>query len=340
MKSITLAVTVFFTLSLAAQTKKAPPAKTSQNKPTLGALTNAQANTIVDYVNHINEFLETKVYLESVQNNLNYVNEGAYSSDKNFNSLRNLQNKYKPLQEWIDEYKESNEGYVITNAPAVCGNQSKEKVNKNLSIIDVNFKQLNDLVLSTQSLIDKSNNFKVSGSYDKAIEELEKINTNYSAISNAMDTIYDELSELGYRAEEVTLDKHPMKTEIFDMKKTMKGAKDALKWMTRGEKDKIITNYPLVDAKIESLKTYRNKYGDAYKDMAKGNSYQMARAQVKAFYERLDKFFSEIGDIKKSLEGKDKQAEEDADAFQKGLITTYELLVGDYNSFVNTNNDD
>jgi hypothetical protein len=338
MKPIILAMSILFAINLSSQTKKTAPAKATP-KVNSGALTNAQANQMVDYVNHINSFLETKVYLENVQYNLNNLNNGAYAESKNFSSLRNLQNKYKPLQEWIEEYKESNEGYIVTNTPAVCGAKTKEKVNKNLNIIDANFKQLDGLVLSTQTIIDESKNFKAVGSYDKAMVELEKINTNYTSISNAMDTIYDELSELGYRAEEVTLAKHPMKTEIFDMKKTMKGAKDVLKWMTRGEKDKIVANYPLVDSKIESLKSYRNKYGDAYKDMAKGNNYQMARAQVKEFYERLDKFFSEIGNIKKSFEGKDKKSVKDADAFQKGLITTYELLVGDYNSFVNTNNE-
>ncbi len=338
MKPIILALAIFFAVNLSSQTKKAAPAKTS-NKAATVALTSAQANQIVNYVNHINSFLETKVYLENVQYNLNNLNEGAYSESKNFSSLRNLQNKYKPLQEWIDDYKESNDNYIIINTPAVCGIKTKEKINKNLSIIDVNFKQLNDLVLSTQSLIDESKNFKTEGAYDKAIAELEKINTSYLFISNAMDTIYDELSELGYRAEEVTLAKHPMKTEIFDMKKTMKGAKDILKLMTRSENETIVANYVAVDSKLGNLKSFRSKYGEAYKDMAKGNDYQMSRAQVKAFYERLDKFFSEVGNIKKSLAGSTEKDKEDADAFQKGLITTYELLVSDYNSFVNTNNE-
>jgi hypothetical protein len=336
-----LFATLLLTLSLlqiSAQSKK-PPAKTASATSTT-AMSMAQANAIIDYVNHLEEFIRTKWNVDYLREQLNTLNEQANGKSRNFNSLSRLSNNYKPFQDLVNDYKDGNEGYVITNVPAACGIPCKTKITKHLELVDQQLKEMDATAGKAKELVDGSNSFKKEGSYEQAIAEVDKLNQIYLKASASLDSIYDETAELGFRGEEVTLAKHPMKTEIFDMKRSLKMAREVLVMMSASEKPKVESFYPEVDKKIGQLKTYMTKY-ENYNTKSKGISQEQSRTQVKEFFERTAKFCSQVEVIKKSFAEQKKTAfgEPAAPGEQDALATLYDLVLSDFNSFVNSNND-
>jgi hypothetical protein len=336
MKHVIISLVFLFPVFGFAQPKKQSPAK----QQTATTLTKADANKLVAYVNNLSEFLQTKCTDENFLGVLDRLSENISKKDKSMtiaSRLRGNLGLYSPFVELVQDFKEGNEDkVVITNVPACSGAESVAKLKLYFAQYATESKTMDSAAKKVFDYLDDNfalKNMNDMSAFKANVDQMYHAYDNMGVVKN---NIYDVIGDLGDRAEEVTLAKHPMKTEIMDMKKELRLTRVCLDLMMVDDVEKLKGNFLKLDETTTTMKTVRAKYGDQYNVSLKGISMESKRANVKNVFESVDAFLKIMDNLKTLVNGSAKK--EMIDREQKSAITKYELLVSDFNSFVNDNN--
>lgn len=324
-------ITASFSLYGFGQAKKTPP---KQTPATSGGMTTQKASSIIEYTNSVQSLLSEYLPVIGLFQGAEVLNESY--ANKHYDIL-DLQRLYKPYKESLQEYiseKKSNPTIphaAINTADKTFLSQAFGEQEKQLNSIGSDINRLVYLV-DDQSLELKNKKDKT-----EADALVLNVNKNLEALQNTREKIYDKIDEIGITAEEVILQKHPLKVEIIDMKKCLNKA-GKIRQAGYQDDETIKKNSIEISQLTEELKTIVVKY-ESYK--TKDNVYSKSedmKHSMKIFYEHTKHFIGKtnqlLADSKKS-----KIDDDQMDGDRIDLKEAYDLMLAEYNTFVDINNE-
>lgn len=334
MKKKVLPIFIIFlvtTNSIFAQ--KGKPATPTQ-ATTLSAAEKEKANKMITYTNSLQEFLSQYIPTKNISLPLNTYQE-AIETESTFFNTETLDESFKTVGQAITDYK-NDKGTNPTEPPAIIGIENQAFIKTKIaecSNLYEKIKTLNNSLkpLTKDNTLEKTDFSKVKSIVDEMYATLDKI-------YDVQDNLYDRIDEIGLQAESITLSNHPMKTEILDMKTVMNKSKKVFSLLAQSTPNQAKENIQEIINLETQAQLISDKYGEKYtaEGSGKNNSIEL-RSAVKRFFEQVANYYWHVEEIITEI----KNDKIDLDEWSTKVNMqkdNYELLVGEYNTFVSVNN--
>lgn len=336
-KKITLVIITFFCAisGVFAQKKKpATPTKSTTKTASIPVAEKEKANKMISYTNSLQDFLSQYIPTTTISLPLSTYQEAIETESTYFNT-ETLDESFKTVGQAITDYK-NDKGSNPTEPPAIIGSENQAFIKAKIaecSNLYEKIKTLNNSLkpLTPDNNLEKSNFSKVKNIVKEMYATLDKI-------YEVQDNLYDRIDEIGLQAESITLSNHPMKTEILDMKIVMNKSKKVFSLLAQNTPNQAKENIQ----EIKNLETQALLIGDKYADKytaegsGKNNSIEL-RSAVKRFFEQVANYYWHVDEIVTEIKN-EKIDPEEWNTKVKMQKDNYELLVGEYNTFVSVNN--
>lgn len=332
MKKAILAIFVLACTVVSAQKPKTKP-KTATTTST--QMTAADANKIVIFYNSTHKFLDEYFKVQDIYNYFDGASAAVqgieYTADTD--RLYNF-DSFAQASEYMTSYVAANPSEYsnpINPTPAV-GKENvtffqnkwlamEQESSKILSIY--NDKKAQEIISGRFELRSKAKAKEAQAIVDEMKPLVEELYKNHQEV-------LDKLDELADEAESVVLQKHPLRNEILDMKKTLRITGKIAKLGMVENVDEFEKSLPELDKLMVSLNEMNEKY----------KTYQVAnnlgrenglRTDAKLFFNQVNDYITTINEIKTNY----KTNKYRVDQFKTG----YNLVGSQYENFVNHNND-
>jgi len=332
------------TLTLQAQQKTTPAKKPTTGSTSAGSkLTTQDANDIITYNNSIRIFLGSEDKYLRLQDFATFYNRAA-DQVHNTDGTRPAA-KANPVSDRNGNFDEAYKSYMSDIKAA-----RKELVDiytppKQIKQENITYfkTKLDELKVANQACFEQ---YKVCEKYfrdyfvlrDKSqrkeiAEQLDLLATRIEALYTIEEEISDRMEVIGDMAEEVTLAKHPMKKEIFDMRKALRINNQVQKIIQSSSDASITENSKTLDSLSSELEKINAKY-KTY-DANKGPGSQAMRIAVSSFFAK-EGTQALVAQIKKAQENAS-NPKELTQTRGKVKYAGY-VMTNSYDSFLRANN--
>ncbi|GEM_PF-2392818 len=273
-------------LSLIANAQKAKPKATppknttaAKSAATSSKLTNADAGKIISYNNSVREFLE-KPYFGLSHTRSFYtevINELAGPNNNHvFDPYKNGHEDFdKVYTKFLDEIKSRRQDLTDPlNPPAIIGAADVSFCKTKIEELKTAYAACYEQYKLVAPFFTENLDIRDKKKAKEAAEAIEKYKPFAQKVYDTEYEIYTKLSELGDRAEDVTLAKHPLKNEIKDIRKTMRTTQKIAAILDEEENPSVAyieskeTELKQLNAELEAMS---DKYKN-YKFSTQGNS--------------------------------------------------------------------
>lgn len=323
-------------IELSAQTKKKA---TTTRKATTSktGLTSADANQIVKFNNSVNSLFKTYFNIDHTGEFYSFVNtalaeRGRRSKTTVYDTYRG-KDTFDASLERYNAYAGSTSDLMDPTAPPVAIGTA------NISFFKTKWSELN---VAYQACVDKHN--VIMDFLDSSLELRKKsdeqsLKTNLEEYKGLVVGLYkvqgemlEKVSELGDMAEEVTLAKHPMKNEILDLRKTLRIVQSAnIKAQKCNSADEMGGQLEDMANADTQLKVYLNKYANYDPNVGATPQIKYMKAAVASFYKNAGIFGGVLQTIPDTYK-------KDWELNKRKLNQSFDLMVIDYKSFIQRNN--
>lgn len=270
------------------------------------------ANQIIAYTNSLIRFLnQTGSWLESSTNSINEMirysktrkNKPSYIPFSSYSSVSLGDNKILPL-------------------PSVLSQEDQSFFSSNFGAYQTTFDRLENNVSDLKKYIDNQD-YK-DDNYAKGVQLSDSITAQIKYINESKEMLYTRIDAVAEKAEELTLQDHPLKEPILNMKATMRGFDDLYLILAKYNEgnatpEDAATQYQIIETKIGNEK-------DGYRDILGAKEFRYVD-----FYKRADNLLSVYRKVLRDVKDKKKITQSTFDS----LESQNNSLIVDYNHFVN-----
>lgn len=332
-----LCVSLLFTsiAELSAQTKKRSATTRSTSKTTQG-ITSAGANQIIKFNNSINSFFKTYFNIDHTAEFYSFVNiaqaqRGKRTKTTVYDTYRD-QNSFDISVERFNGYAASSDLVDPINPPAVIGAANIAFFKAKWTELKAAYETCAEKHNTIMDYLDSSLELRKKSDEQSLKSNLEEYKALVVNLYKIQDEISEKVYELGDMAEEVTLAKHPMRNEILDLRKTLRIVQSANNNMQKCNSAEDLESQLANFATAETqLKVYIDKYANYDSNVGATPQIKYMKAAVESFYKNTARFNDDLLNVPATYKN-------DWELNKRKLQAAYDLIIIDYKSFIQRNN--
>lgn len=315
--------------------------KKTTNKPAVAAnnsaMTNKDANDFIRYSNGVYNFFS--IYkIEDFMKSYQQIMRGEGSGTRMPVEADFYSKSYEQFNRMIADDHRS-EYINLSTPPAKIGAEKVLRLKQifvELKVAHEDYAQYFNETIRVQ--LKEGMPIKNKKKYNEALPLTQELEKKILVLHKLQQEAFAIAEEIGDKAEEITLAKHPMKTEIMDMRRSIKIAKNIAQLSQVETKAEFGEILPKIKEEEEKLKAIQQKYEGRSVPQSKNNAIYAMNNRIQEFYDLPTKDLFEAIE-KSAMYSNSKEAKEDFWRRENNrILINYERMINYYKGVIEINN--